>query len=84
MLVAHLFFPLCFLGEYRHVTNFLSLFTDSLQIQVSALGKAMRIAGQFGTAGLPASAQASKETFEEKMFTGIGNIGALGLAKEEL
>ncbi|KAF9265223.1 hypothetical protein L218DRAFT_924360 [Marasmius fiardii PR-910] len=65
------------------VTGVLSHFTSSLEIKVSALGKAMSVAGYLGTDNLPPQAGASKAGKEGAQFTLIGNTGALELAKLE-
>ncbi|KZO98292.1 hypothetical protein CALVIDRAFT_562215 [Calocera viscosa TUFC12733] len=49
-------------------------------IQLTALAKAMRIAGEVGVAGLPKEAGATKEGG----FTVIGNHGAIALSKTDL
>jgi hypothetical protein len=51
-------------------------------IQVPALAKSMRIAGQLGSSALPPIAEASKEGHDTP-FTAIGNKGAVALAKTD-
>ncbi|THH16165.1 hypothetical protein EW146_g4425 [Bondarzewia mesenterica] len=66
------------------VIGLLSYVSNNLEIDVSALAKSMRIGGQLGSANLPAVAAPSRESFEGKPFTAIGNKGALLLARENL
>lgn len=56
--------------------------TDSAQIQVSVLAKAIRIAGQLGSAALPTVPGVTKEG-NDTPFTAIANKGAIALAKTE-
>ncbi|KAK7437363.1 hypothetical protein VKT23_018608 [Stygiomarasmius scandens] len=70
---------------FEHVasvlTGFVGRFTDSIEIKVADLGKAMGIAGHLGSANLPPEAKAHKETLAGKEATIIDNAGALALAK---
>ncbi|KAL1759767.1 hypothetical protein FB107DRAFT_204430 [Schizophyllum commune] len=65
-------------------TGILSKVSDSLEINVATLGKAIATAGILGSQALPAEARASKETHEGATFTVIGNAGALALAKHKV
>lgn len=67
------------------ISTVLSLFTDTLQINVDVLGKSMRIAGERGTAALPTVAEATATnwgTGTARNFTVITNRGARALASE--
>ncbi|KAG6909382.1 hypothetical protein DXG01_000825 [Tephrocybe rancida] len=59
-----------------------SRFSNNAQIQISTLAKSVVAAGRFGSAALPASAQATKVGSEGASFTLIDNPGALALASE--
>ncbi|KAI0047391.1 hypothetical protein FA95DRAFT_1606088 [Auriscalpium vulgare] len=66
------------------VSTLFSYLSSNVEIGVDKLAKSMRIAGELGTAKLPASAEASKLTWDTKEFTVIGNKGSLLLSKENL
>jgi len=66
------------------VTTPLSYISSRIEIYVSQLAKSMRIAAQVGSADLPAAAEPTKENFEGKPLTFIGNKGALYLSKENM
>ncbi|KAI0058871.1 NAD(P)-binding protein [Artomyces pyxidatus] len=68
-----------FLGP---VSTVLSHFSPNLEIGVDKLAKSMRIAGEVGSAGLPARAEATKTNWGGKTFTAIGNKGCVLLSKE--
>ncbi|THU77675.1 hypothetical protein K435DRAFT_786595 [Dendrothele bispora CBS 962.96] len=63
------------------LTGFIGRFTDSIEIKVADLGKAMGIAGHLGSASLPSEAKSTKENLAGKEVTVIGNAGALALAR---
>ncbi len=66
------------LGVAKHVS-------DSVEIQVSQVGKAIALAGYLGSAKLPPAVNPSTVTTEEgHKFTLINNAGALKLAKESI
>ncbi|KAI0051544.1 NAD(P)-binding protein [Auriscalpium vulgare] len=65
-------------------TKFIGLFHAGVQIDVSVLAKAMRIAGQVGSTALPFSAHGTKTNWGGNDFTAISNKGAGLLAKEKL
>lgn len=66
----------------RFVTALASHITDSAEIKVSVLAKAMRLAGQLGSSALPAVPGVTKEG-NDTPFTVIANKGAIALAKTE-
>jgi len=62
---------------FGFVTGALSHLTKTLEINIAVLAKSMRIAGQLGSAALPAVAEASKAG----TLTIIGNKGAILLSQ---
>ncbi|KAI0058869.1 NAD(P)-binding protein [Artomyces pyxidatus] len=66
------------------IASFLSYFTWRLGIDVDALAKSMRIAGEFGTGALPFVAEASEKSWGGATFTTVGNRGAVRLSREPL
>jgi len=58
--------------------------SDSIEIQVSDLGRAAALAGYLGSDKLPKAANPSTVTSDGGKFTVIDNAGALRLAKEPL
>ncbi|KAI0047392.1 NAD(P)-binding protein [Auriscalpium vulgare] len=62
------------------VFTLLSYLPLSLEIGVDKLAKSMCIAGELGSAKLPARAEATKLTWDTNKFTVIGNKGSLLLA----
>ncbi|KAJ2932102.1 hypothetical protein H1R20_g4976, partial [Candolleomyces eurysporus] len=70
---------------YGKVTGLLSHVTNSLEINIGTLAKAMAIAGKLGSENLPASVRASTVKLQDgTSYTVIGNAGALELAKLDL
>ncbi|KZP28687.1 hypothetical protein FIBSPDRAFT_947514 [Athelia psychrophila] len=67
---------------FGFVTALASHITDSAEIKVSVLAKAMRLAGQLGSSALPAVPGVTKEG-NDTPFTVIANKGAIALAKTE-
>jgi len=69
---------------FGKVTSVLSHFSDSIEIQISALAKSMYFAGKLGSDGLPDSVGATKEDDAGGFgFTSINNAGAIALSKTE-
>ncbi|PPQ68313.1 hypothetical protein CVT26_006242 [Gymnopilus dilepis] len=66
---------------FGKVTGALSYFSNSLEIKVSALGRAIYFAGKLGSDGLPPAVKATKEGKGDAKFTVISNAGALKLAE---
>ncbi|KIM44450.1 hypothetical protein M413DRAFT_442432 [Hebeloma cylindrosporum] len=62
------------------VTSLLSHVTSSVEIDISALGKAICLAGKLGSEGLPSGVNATQGGKDAK-FTVINNAGALKLAE---
>jgi len=65
----------------RKVTSLLSYVSNSVEIQVSALGQAMCNAGRLGSQALPEVAGATLTAKEDAIFTVIDNAGAIKLAE---
>ncbi|KAH6915791.1 hypothetical protein BKA70DRAFT_1253780 [Coprinopsis sp. MPI-PUGE-AT-0042] len=65
------------------VTKLLSYVSNSVEIDVSTLAKAMTVASKLGSEGLPASVGATKVKLADSgiTYTVITNAGALALAK---
>ena len=53
-------------------------------MQVRALAKSIRIAGQLGTSGLPSVASPTERVLGGNAFTTISNKGSVLLAKQDL
>ncbi|KAF6753457.1 hypothetical protein DFP72DRAFT_966756 [Ephemerocybe angulata] len=67
------------------ITGFLSHFSNSLEINIGTLGKALAVAGKLGSDNLPPAAGATKVTLKDgTSYTVIGNAGAIELAKLDL
>jgi oxidoreductase len=66
------------------ITGILKHISDSIEIQVSDLGRAAALAGYLGSDKLPKAANPSTVTFDGGKFTLIDNAGALRLAKVPL
>ncbi|KAJ7576801.1 hypothetical protein C8J56DRAFT_971624 [Mycena floridula] len=66
------------------VTGALSYISDSMQIKVAILAKAIAASGQLGVSALPPSAKAFKDGQEGSTYTVIQNSGALALAEHNL
>lgn len=62
-----------------HVTGLLSHVSNSVEIQISVLGKAMCRAGILGSSALPTSAKASEAGTDGARFTVISNAGSIAL-----
>ncbi|GJJ06867.1 hypothetical protein Clacol_001063 [Clathrus columnatus] len=58
-----------------------SSFSDNVGMPVTSVAKAMRIAAELGSSGLPTTAQAIKAGSAEAKFTVIPNSGLLALAR---
>ncbi|KAF8809520.1 hypothetical protein BYT27DRAFT_7187835 [Phlegmacium glaucopus] len=71
------------IGEtvFGKVTSLLSHFSNSLEIQISALGQAISTAGRLGSQGLPDIAGATQIGKDGAKFTVINNAGAMKLAE---
>ncbi|TEB21976.1 hypothetical protein FA13DRAFT_1819195 [Coprinellus micaceus] len=66
-------------------TGFISHFSNSVEINIGTLGKAIAIAGKLGSDNLPASVGATKVNLDDgTTYTVIGNAGAIELAKLDL
>jgi len=64
------------------MTKLLSLVSDSVEIEISTLAKAMTVASKLGSEGLPASVGATKVKLDDgTTYTVVSNAGALALAK---
>jgi len=63
------------------VVDVLAKFSQGVEIHVSALAKSMRIAGELGSAALPAAASASTAGAPQVPFVVIDNEGAIMLSK---
>lgn len=72
------------LGEtiFGKITGIMSLFTDSVQIQISTLAKSVVGAGSLGTSALPVSAQSKTVNCDDSRFTLINNSGAIRFFKD--
>jgi len=66
---------------FGKVTQLLSYVSNSVQIQVSALGQAMCTAGRLGSQALPEVASAAQTGRDGAKFTVIHNAGAMKLAE---
>ncbi|EAU90403.1 hypothetical protein CC1G_00787 [Coprinopsis cinerea okayama7 len=65
-------------------TRLASYVTDTVEIEISTLAKAMLVASKLGSEGLPPAAGATKVKLEDgTTYTVIGNAGAIALAKLE-
>lgn len=67
---------------FGKVTGALSYVTDSIQIEITTLAKAMGVAGRMGSDALPPAVGATKVKLDDgTSYTVIGNAGAIALAK---
>ncbi|KAI0317009.1 hypothetical protein OF83DRAFT_1123551 [Amylostereum chailletii] len=66
------------------LSTVLGHFSNNIEIGVDKLAKSMRIAGTVGSAGLPASVNATKTSWDKDEFTVVNNASAVLLAKENL
>lgn len=66
------------------ITAVLSWLSSSFTVDVRALARSIRIAGELGTPGLPSVASPTKRALGGNAFTTISNKGSVLLAKQDL